>query len=353
MSFNYEKMASASPEYLKFIEEASPELYTKFLHTKALKEAMALKPIPEGQPMQSTAVQVLPANKKPDVSSGDASSEASTELNSEITELDAMSVVSEAECTCKYYTVKNNIIYDTQGNQQTQKWAKRMRQKERDEKTTSRPSSSSGTATSKDTSKAVEWLEGGKTQAGGEVQGAMAIAAPEAKPKAAGGEVQGAMAIAAPEDKPKDTVYVPKTGCNKAKPLTAKPYVGKRIETWPLVPCATSDCDTVKRWNQMYEERTVLHQGSGVFDDDDYVDEVKYFCNVCMAFKWEMTPQEAQAKIISERPGFQTRIKANKRFTDADAKTAEDLPAMSKGERRLITISQMQEVIAPFASFWI
>ena len=48
MSFNYEKMASASPEYLKFIEEASPELYTKFLHTKAVKEAMALKPIPEG-----------------------------------------------------------------------------------------------------------------------------------------------------------------------------------------------------------------------------------------------------------------------------------------------------------------
>ena len=126
---------------------------------------------------------------------------------------------------CKYYRIRDGIIFDMQGNQQSQKWAKRMRQKERDEKADdSSRSSSSGMADSK----AMKWLQGG-----GEAEGAMAIAAPEAKPKSAEGEVQGAMAIAAPEPKPKASLYVPKTGCNKAKPLTNKPHAGKRIETWP------------------------------------------------------------------------------------------------------------------------
>ena len=96
---------------------------------------------------------------------------------------------------CKYYRIRDGIIFDMQGNQQSQKWAKRMRQKERDEKADdSSRSSSSGMADSK----AMKWLQGG-----GEAEGAMAIAAPEAKPKSAEGEVQGAMAIAAPEPKPK------------------------------------------------------------------------------------------------------------------------------------------------------
>ena len=60
----------------------------------------------------------------------DSASETITELNSAIAELDAMSVDSEAECACKYYAVKSSISYDLNGAVQTQKWAKRMRQKE-------------------------------------------------------------------------------------------------------------------------------------------------------------------------------------------------------------------------------
>ena len=73
-----------------------------------------------------------------------------------------MTVVSDTECACKYYTVKNNIIYDLNGAVQTQKWAKRMRQKEQKE-SNGTSSASSGT--------------------GGAVKGTMAIAVPGSNPQ--------------------------------------------------------------------------------------------------------------------------------------------------------------------------
>ena len=86
----------------------------------------------------------------------DACSEAGTCIDS------AMSSIDEKEDTCKFYTIKDNVIYDLKGVVQSQKWAKRMRQKERDEQAKSTAASSS---------------------AAGAGKGAMAIAAPETAPK--------------------------------------------------------------------------------------------------------------------------------------------------------------------------
>jgi len=304
----------------------------------------AMHPILEEEPAESGSWVALSSattlqGAAPDCVPMDTMSEASTDISSSMSELESV----DSENNCKYFSVKDGLIYDLKGTIQTKKWAKRMRQKERDEKTAS-SSSLASSASSTSTSKAKEWLEGCNTQAAvGKAEGAKAIAAPEATGV---GEVKGTMAIAVPGSKP---LYVPKTGCNKAKPLVGKPHAGKRIETWPIVACAKTDCTTTKRWNFMFEDRKVLHEGSGYFGDDDYAEQIRYYCNICMALEWGITPEEAQAKIISERPGFQRKVEANKRFTEADRKNAEDLPAMSKGERRLITIAQMQEVVAPLS----
>ena len=141
--------------------------------------------------------------------------------------------------------------------------------------------------------------------------------APKTKPKATGGEEDGTKAIAVPESKPKaagGAIYVPKTGCNKAKDIPTKLHAGKRIETWPNVSCDTTLCSTVKRWNLMFEERKVLHQGRDVLGDDEDADEVSYFCNTCMSIVWGMTPEAAQAKIIAERPGFQKATRGQQAF---------------------------------------
>jgi hypothetical protein len=146
--------------------------------------------------------------------------------------------------------------------------------------------------------------------------------------------------------------YVPKLGCNKKKADDDKPLVtGKRIDTWPLVPCSTQGCTIVRKWRVMDEVRTTLYQSSGRWGDDDDIVDFKYVCAECRALEWGITVQEAQARILENRPSMLRRKKYNEAFRTADAKSAAAFPGMSKGERRLVTIASMKEIIAPLAKF--
>ena len=70
---------------------------------------------------------------------------------------------------------------------------------------------------------------------------------------------------------------------------------------------------------------------------------------------WECTPQEAQARIIGERPGFVKKRAKNEALTILDAKVAQALLALSKSERRLVTtkimVEDMQQVVAPLSKY--
>ena len=98
--------------------------------------------------------------------------------------------------------------------------------------------------------------------------------------------------------------------------------------------------------------RAVAGSGATTNDPEEIV---FYWCAVCMAKMWECTPQEAQARIIGERPGFAKKRAKNEAFKIADAKVAQALPALTKSDRRLIatriTVEDMQEVVAPLSKF--
>ena len=253
-----------------------------------------------------------PSECKLTLGADDARSQASTDINSEMTDIDTFSVISDL--TCKYYTIKDGVFYDLQGKAQSAKWAKRMRQKE-----------------SKETA--------GSSGATGAVKGTMAIAVPESNP-------------VAPE-----AVGASKAGINRPKGMPEAPAAGRIIATWPIVECATVECHVQNRWNRMYEHHEIIKPGgSGKWGDDDDPEEIVfYWCAVCMAKLWECTPQVAQARIIGERPGFVKKRAKNEAFKIADAKVAQALPALSKSDRRLIatriTVEDMQEVVAPLSKF--
>ena len=55
----------------------------------------------------------------------------------------------------------------------------------------------------------------------------------------------------------------------------------------------------------------------------------------------------AQSRILENRAPFVRRKEVNKAFKAADNQVAEGFPGMSNGERRLVAIAIMIEIIAP------
>jgi hypothetical protein len=249
---------------------------------------------------------------------------------------------------CKYYKVVGNSIVRVDTNQiLTPKQAKKLRQKERDE---GQAKSSADAAMGLPTANA-DRVAGKKAKAQSSADAAMGLPAAEAG-RGAGKKAMGsagassgggANGAAAGSDPVTGLGYAPKKGCNKSKREPGQKLVtGKLIPTWPLVPCCTTGCTTeLRRWSRMREVRNVLRYSAGVYGDDDDDVQVYYFCASCMAKEWEMSEQEAQAKILEERPGWERKVRDNQAFAEADAKTATAFPGLSKGERRLITVASM------------
>jgi len=206
---------------------------------KALAEASrTLQPVHEDEPEQGS-LQLLsglkPAECKLTLESDDSRSQASTEINSEMTDIDTSSVISDLPC--KYYTVVDGVVYDLQGKAQSAKWAKRMRQKEMKETAASSAGATPGAA-----------------------QGTMSIAVPGSDLKAEC-RVQGN-----------------RKGVNKSKGKPeAPPPAGRIIATWPIVSCATVGCDVQDRWNRMFEHHEVSKPGgSGKWGDDKDPEEIMF-----------------------------------------------------------------------------
>ena len=122
---------------------------------------------------------------------------------------------------------------------------------------------------------------------------------------------------------------------------------------WPLVDCR--GCGTDIKWHFAEEERVLTKRGTlgpRTFKDD--VDDefaLFYWCAVCKAKEWGCELKEAQLRIIQERPCYKRHQDQASRFKEADAKVAEAIPGMSKGERRTLAIEDMRAVLAPLGKF--
>ena len=98
----------------------------------------SLKPVPEETPLKPVssewmAVQHGKVDKKP--CDDDSVSVASTDINSLAADLESVTTLSECQQQpCAYYNCSGGKFYDLSGKEQTAKWAKRMRQRERDER---------------------------------------------------------------------------------------------------------------------------------------------------------------------------------------------------------------------------
>ena len=251
--------------------------------------ASELAPVPDVRPTQCSGAQVLPSRNTYAGTPDDACSEAGTCIDS------AMSSIDEKEDTCKFYTIKDNVIYDLKGVVQSQKWAKRMRQKERDEQAKSTAASSS---------------------AAGAGKGAMAIAAPETAPKA-------------------EHALVSRTGINKSKGKPENPVAGRLIATWPLVDCSTETCDTRARWNIMFQTRGVIKDGgSGKWGDDADPEEItKYWCTLCMAKTWGCKTRGGAGQDLGGAPWICQKARKERRVPYCRQQDCRSLSRLKHGQK--------------------
>jgi len=122
---------------------------------------------------------------------------------------------------------------------------------------------------------------------------------------------------------------------------------------WPLVDCR--GCGTDIKWRFAEEERVLTKRGTlgprTFMDDVDDEFALFYWCAVCKAKEWGCELKEAQLRIIQERPCYKRHQDQASRFKEADAKVAEAIPGMSKGERRTLAIEDMRAVLAPLGKF--
>jgi hypothetical protein len=92
---------------------------------KALAESQTLKlqPVQEDEPEQGSwhllsGLSQIECNMS--LAADDARSETSTNINSDASDIDTISVItSGSELSCKYYTTKGTVFFDLQGNEQT------------------------------------------------------------------------------------------------------------------------------------------------------------------------------------------------------------------------------------------
>ena len=115
----------------------------------------------------------------------------------EVSEEAPTEVSKDAPDACKYYTVRDGKYYDTAGNEQTSKWAKRQRHRQREEETLAKKlaagSNSDAKGEVKEGPMAIAGPTGSNSNAEEEVK-----ASPGSKSEAKGKVKEGPMAIAGP-----------------------------------------------------------------------------------------------------------------------------------------------------------
>jgi hypothetical protein len=75
-------------------------------------------------------------------------------------------------------------------------------------------------------------------------------------------------------------------------------------------------------------------------------------CAECVAKRDGLDVPAAQAAILENRPNYLARKSRAEAFSEADAKTAEALPALgSKRQRRKINAESFRDVIVPIIKF--
>ena len=109
-----EKLAQLDPTVIAQLEKVSPGLF---------KKGLVLTTVPECTPLSSSmsVCSTTDYGATTDCGATEASEYAPTEVGKDTPD------------ACKYYTVRDGKYYDTAGNEQTSKWAKRQRHRERDE----------------------------------------------------------------------------------------------------------------------------------------------------------------------------------------------------------------------------
>ena len=70
-----------------------------------------------------------------------------------------------------------------------------------------------------------------------------------------------------------------------------------------------------------------------------------------MAVEWDISPEEALVKIREEKPHVKRQRQLQEAFHEADARIAEDVPCMSKGQRQRLAAEMMRGVLSPLTKF--
>ena len=122
---------------------------------------------------------------------------------------------------------------------------------------------------------------------------------------------------------------------------------GKRIETWPFVPCF--ECEIQVHYKKMYQKRKWVEEHEDEHDGKEDIVLIEYFCAQCMAVEWGCTEAEAMSRVKLERPDLQ---RVRRRTAEWEAAGQEllkttDVAGLKKGEIRQLTRQTLLEVFRP------
>ncbi|WP_353239689.1 hypothetical protein [Limnohabitans sp.] len=101
----------------------------------------------------------------------------------------------------------------------------------------------------------------------------------------------------------------------------------------------------------MHQRRIIIQESEERHGEPDAIYEILYYCPPCMAERWGCSILEAQAHIINNQPHTQRRRAFQEKFRIHDEQVAAEIPALSKGERRNITIKMMTDAVTPISRF--
>ena len=169
------------------------------------------------------------------------------------------------------------------------------------------------------------------------------------------------MAIAPPADADGDQAggsslpnrWIDRSLWKDLKSLVPASLVARRvISTGPMGPCSADGCDSVRRWKDCREERTVGRERGGVHDNDEGVRSyMGCYCNRCMAVVRDTTSEVALARIRDEKPHMKKRKALQATQNGADPSVAADVPCRLWGQRGLAAAGPTGNAIPPLAKF--
>ena len=85
------------------------------------------------------------------------------------------------------------------------------------------------------------------------------------------------------------------------------------------------------------------------YDDEEF--RTDYYCPKCMAEMWGVTEADARVRFRANNPDIEKRKKQNLAFNAAEAVVAAATPALSKGQRRALSVACMCDAVSPMKRF--